>query len=89
MSKETSKKEASKKEGGFGIEDMAKYLDVTPTSARDKLRRAGLTPDGGKWWWSTKAKLEADGKKVKGHNTKKVVKPAAKKAKVAKEKAAA
>lgn len=73
MSKETKTKDA-----GFGIEHMAKYLGVTPVVARDKLRRAGLQPSGGKWHWSTMTKLEADGKKVKGPNAKKAVKPAGK-----------
>lgn len=87
MSKETSKKETKM----LGIEDMAKHLGVTPTSARDKLRRAGLAPTGSKWEWSSKTKLEADANKLKKPDAKKAGKPAAKKAKVAKpkEKAAA
>jgi len=67
MSKETKTREAA-----LGIDHMAKHLGVTPVVARDKLRRAGLTPNGGKWSWSNKAKLEADAKKV--------LKPADKKA---------
>lgn len=74
MSKETKTKEAA-----LGIDHMAKHLGVTPVVARDKLRRAGLTPTGGKWSWSNKAKLEADAKKVsKPADKKSNSKPAAK-----------
>ena len=74
MSKETKTREAA-----LGIDHMAKHLGVTPVVARDKLRRAGLTPNGGKWSWSNKAKLEADAKKVsKPADKKSNSKPAAK-----------
>jgi len=60
------------KSEALNINHMAKHLGCTPVVARDKLRRAGLEPNGGTWSWSNKAKLEADAKKV--------LKPADKKA---------
>lgn len=49
----------------LGIAHMAKHLGVAPASARDKLRRAGIGAEGGKYEWPSKKAMEADAAKLK------------------------
>lgn len=73
-----------KKEAKFGIEHFAKHIGVAPASARDKLRRANLSPKEGKYGWDSVEDMEATAAKLKKPDSKKAAKPAAKASKPAK-----
>lgn len=49
----------------YGINELAKELNVEPASARVKLRKHGIEKVGGRYGWNTKAELDALVKKLK------------------------
>lgn len=73
---------------------MAKHLGCSEFTARDKLRKAGVSASGPRYAWSSRKALEADAAKVKKPEAKKpagkaVKAPAVKAIKKAPEKKAA
>lgn len=97
MAKEQTKAKPEKKKVEqetfkFGINDIAKALDIKPASARVQLRNAKVKKNGKSYGWNTRAELDEVVKKLaketsgekKAPAKKAEAKPAAKKAEPAK-----
>lgn len=88
--KEKVKKEATEKMK-YGVEDVAKLLEIEPASARVQLRNHNIKKAGKSYGWNTKEEVAEVAKKVRSESTSKpkpvaklVKKPEAKKAEVKK-----
>lgn len=60
--KAPAKKPAEKKEVPamkYGVDDLAKALDIKPASARVRLRNAGVAKAGKSYGWNSQKDLEA------------------------------
>lgn len=59
-----AKKAAPTVATALGVDDLAKEMDITPQTARLKLRNAGIKRTGRSYTWKNKTEMARDIKKM-------------------------